>query len=136
MVAAAQRDGSAAIPAPSAHRLFSLGEFLEGTWTMSTPQWFAEFERQEAMREERLDIIRADRQQRDLFAELREVTKPWTIHEDIRVSEQKRCREIGKKLHALGGEDLMRKAYYDAKGENPASITLAAYWDGIGEWRW
>jgi hypothetical protein len=26
---------------------------------MSTPQWFAEFERQEAMREERIDIIRA-----------------------------------------------------------------------------
>lgn len=26
---------------------------------MSTSQWFAEFERQEAMREERLDIIRA-----------------------------------------------------------------------------
>lgn len=72
----------------------------------------------------------------DLFAELRDVTKPWTIHEDIPVSEQERCREIGKKLYALGGEAIMREAYYDAKGENPASIILAAYWDGIGEWRW
>ncbi len=32
---------------------------------MSTPQWFAEFERQEAMREERLDNIRADMQRRN-----------------------------------------------------------------------
>jgi hypothetical protein len=32
---------------------------------MSTPQWFAEFERQEAMREERLDIIRANARRRD-----------------------------------------------------------------------
>ncbi len=33
---------------------------------MSTPQWFAEFERQEAMREERLDNIRAKQQRRAL----------------------------------------------------------------------
>ena len=32
---------------------------------MSTPQWFAEFERQETMRQERIDIIRADMQRRD-----------------------------------------------------------------------
>ncbi len=75
-------------------------------------------------------------QSRDLFAQLRDLTKHWTIHEDIRVSELKECREIGRQLHALGGEALMREAYYDTKASNPAAVTLAAYWHGIEEWRW
>ena len=71
-----------------------------------------------------------------LFAQLRDLTKRWTIHDDIPVSGQRECREIGKKLYALGREELMRQAYYDATGENRAAHVIAAYWDGIGEWRW
>ena len=103
---------------------------------MSTDQWFREFEREEANRQQRLDDIRGDIQRRDLFADLRRLTKQWTIHDDIPVSEQRECREIGKKLHALGREELMLQAYYDATGENRAAHVVAAYWDGIGEWRW
>lgn len=104
---------------------------------MSTPQWFAEFEREEAKRQERLDIIRGDMDRRaELLAELRCLTKFWTIYEDIPVSQQRQCREIGRKLNELDGYPLMREAYYDAKGENPAASVIAAYWDGIGGWQW
>lgn len=64
------------------------------------------------------------------------LTKRWTIHEDIPRSQQIECREIGRKLHALGGEAAMRVAYYEATGRNRAATVVAAYFDGIGEWRW
>jgi hypothetical protein len=71
-----------------------------------------------------------------LFSQLRELTKRWTVYEDIPKSQQAECRAIGKQLNALGGTALMREAYYDAKAENPAASTVQAYWDGVGEWRW
>lgn len=71
-----------------------------------------------------------------LTAQLVELTKRWTTYEDIPKSQQSECREIGRKLHAIGGEGLMREAYYAATGPNRAACTLAAYWDGVGEWRW
>ena len=72
----------------------------------------------------------------DLFAQLRELTKRWNEHEDIPKSQQYECREIGRKLNALGGMQLMVDAYYDARAHNRAASTVQAYWDGIGDWRW
>jgi hypothetical protein len=72
----------------------------------------------------------------ELFGQLRELTKRWTIHEDIPKSQQYECREIGRKLNDAGGMRLMTEAYYDARGANPAASTVQAYWDGVGDWRW
>ena len=47
--------------------------------------------------------------------QLCELTKRWTLDEDIRLSQQQECRDIGRKLHHLGGEALMRDAYYYRK---------------------
>ena len=68
--------------------------------------------------------------------QLCELTKRWTIHEDIPRSQQSECRDIGRKLHGFGGEAAMRDAYYEAIGRNRAASMVAAYFDGIGEWRW
>jgi hypothetical protein len=84
--------------------------------------------------EERL--MSGDQGRDALFAQLRDLTKRWNIYEDIPESQQKECRSIGRKLHALGREPLMREAYYDATGDNRAASVLAAYWDGIGDWQW
>ena len=70
------------------------------------------------------------------FAQLRELTKRWNAYEEIPMSQQRECREIGRVLNALGGMALMQEAYYDAHGENRCASVVAAYWDGIGEWRW
>lgn len=69
-------------------------------------------------------------------AQLCELTARWTTHEDIPRSQQFECREIGKRLWELGGIKAMRDAYYEAKGRNLAAVTVQAYWDGVGEWRW
>ena len=74
--------------------------------------------------------------QEELFAQLCELTKFWNDHEDVPKSQQIKCREIGKQLHALGGTALMRDAYYDARCHNRACIVVQAYSDGIGDWRW
>ena len=71
-----------------------------------------------------------------LFEQLRDLTKRWNRYEDIPKSQQAECREIGRKLLALGGEGMMREAYYDAKAANPEVHMIQAYWDGIGYWRW
>lgn len=71
-----------------------------------------------------------------LFSELRDLTKRWNAYEDIPRSQQLECKNIGHRLHADGGEALMRDAYYDATADNRAASVIAAYWDGIGEWRW
>lgn len=74
--------------------------------------------------------------QTQLFEQLRALTRNWNTYDDIPESQQKECIQIGKRLHALGGEGLMRDAYYDAKAANVAVTVIQAYWDGIGEWRW
>jgi hypothetical protein len=71
-----------------------------------------------------------------LFRELSDLSKRWNTFEDIPASQQSECRGIGRKIYALGGEVMMREAYYHAKGANPSAYILAAYWDGIGEWQW
>lgn len=68
--------------------------------------------------------------------QLCELTKRWTTYEDIPRSQQAECRDIGRRLHAFGGEAAMRDAYYEATGRNRAATVLAAYFDGIGDWRW
>jgi hypothetical protein len=70
-----------------------------------------------------------------LFGHLRDLVKFWTLHEVPLSSQQSEAKRIGKALHALGGEALMREAYYDAKRSNRAASALQYYWDGIGEWR-
>lgn len=72
----------------------------------------------------------------DLTNRLCELTKQWTEYEDVPRSQQAECRDIGRKIHALGGENAMREAYYAAKGQNRTASVVQAYWDGIGEWRW
>ena len=71
-----------------------------------------------------------------LFDQLVALTRNWNDYEDIPVSQQRECTAIGKKLHAEGGEKLMRAAYYHAKAANPEVHVIQAYWDGIGDWRW
>jgi hypothetical protein len=48
-----------------------------------------------------------------------------------------RAREIGQRLHELGGMTKMRRAHkvvYDLMGGPPAR-ELEICWDGVGEWR-
>ena len=86
--------------------------------------------------------VSQDKQEREERAiktvtdQLCELTKRWTAYEDIPRSQQSECRDIGRKLHALGGEQAMRDAYYEATARNRAATVLAAYFDGIGEGRW
>lgn len=68
--------------------------------------------------------------------QLCELTKRWNEYEDIPKSQQNECRAIGLAIYELGQEPLMREAYYTAKSLNRAASVVAAYWDGIGEWRW
>ena len=71
-----------------------------------------------------------------LFEQLRDLTKRWNDHEDIPRSQQLECAAIGRKLNQAGGINLMRDAYYHAKGHNNSVHVIQAYWDGIGDWRW
>ena len=86
--------------------------------------------------------VSQDKQEREEQAiktatdQLCELTKRWTTFEDIPRSQQAECRNIGRKLHTLGGEQAMRDAFYEATARNRAATVLAAYFDGIGEWRW
>lgn len=61
------------------------------------------------------------------------------LQKRLRLNRAQFARVLGMsaaRLYALGGEALMREAYYDAKAENPAVTVIQAYWDGIGGWRW
>lgn len=86
--------------------------------------------------------VSQDRQEREAasikaaIGQLCELTKRWTAFEDIPRSQQIECRDIGRRLHAIGGDAAMRDAYYEATGHNRAATVIAAYFDGIGEWRW
>jgi hypothetical protein len=72
---------------------------------------------------------------RALFDELIEVTREWTRHDRI-LPHEDRAKAIGRRLHELGGEQLMQMAYYHATGANRAATVLSMFWDGIGEWKW
>ena len=69
-----------------------------------------------------------------LFDELRDLAISWTRH-DLMLSRNE-AREIGWKLHRLGGWGLMAQAYTFVTGINPAATALLRIWDGIGEWDW
>jgi len=69
-----------------------------------------------------------------LFDELRDLAISWTRH-DLMLSRNE-AREIGWKLHRLGGWGLMAQAYTFVTGSNPAATALLQIWDGIGEWDW
>lgn len=71
-----------------------------------------------------------------LFEQLRALTKRWNAYEDVPRSQQLECTAIGRGLHGIGGEALMRDAYYDATASNRAASVIAAYWHGIGDWQW
>ena len=70
----------------------------------------------------------------DLFSSLGRLVEDWTPHEDIRKSERYLATEIGRRLYKLGGEGLMRDAYYHARDINRCASILNLYWDGIGDW--
>ena len=78
----------------------------------------------------------ARRQIDPLFQRLFDLTRNWNDYEDIPQSQQIECRQIGKDLHAAGGIEKMRAAYYAAKGRNPHVHVIQAYWDNVGDWRW
>lgn len=109
----------------------------------SDPQWFRQMEADEARRQERLDEIRADLKRRDersaetvaLILELEGIVQGWNETDLIAKSQESRCRAIGHRLHELDGEEAMRRAYRDSRLINRCASVLAAYWDGIGEWR-
>lgn len=71
-----------------------------------------------------------------LTDELVNLTQFWNDYEDIPESQQKLCRRIGERLNAVGGFRSMVDAYYHAKARNRHAMTVQAYWDGVGEWRW
>jgi len=71
-----------------------------------------------------------------LTNQLLDLSKRWNIHELVPRSQEAECREIGRKLNTLGGKELMTEAYYAATADNRAASVIAAYWDGIGDWRW
>lgn len=73
---------------------------------------------------------------RELFMRLCAVTRKWNQTDAVPDYQQKECGEIGVLLHAMGGEALMREAYYMAKNLNQYVCVIQAYWDGIGEWQW
>jgi hypothetical protein len=70
-----------------------------------------------------------------LYDELLELTRAWTRHDRILPNEI-RVKAIGRQLYELGGEQLMRMAYYHATAANRAASVLSLLWDGIGEWSW
>jgi len=72
----------------------------------------------------------------ELFAELCKVTANWNRFDDIPDGQRAAVRSIGQKLHAIGGEAVMREAYYHAKAANPFVHLIQSYWHGIGDWRW
>ena len=84
------------------------------------------------MSDARTDNVNID----EIIEQLCELTKRWTEHEDIPKSQQYECRMLGGELHKIGGESLMREAFYIAKGRNRAASVIQCYWDGIGDWRW
>jgi hypothetical protein len=71
-----------------------------------------------------------------LVEQLCVLTSRWNAYEDVPLSQQRECKHIGKALHAIGAEALMRSAYYEAKARNTSASIIQAYWDGIGDWRW
>ena len=72
----------------------------------------------------------------ELVKKLIELTKQWNPFDDVPEVQQKECREIGEAFNELGGIDVMREAYYRVKAINQCCSVMAAYWDGIGEWKW
>ena len=71
-----------------------------------------------------------------LINQLCDLTKRWNEHEDVPPSQQSECKQIGRKLNESGGFKLMQNAYYEATAQNRAASVVAAYFDGIGDWRW
>lgn len=71
-----------------------------------------------------------------LIEQLCDLTSDWNAHELVPAARQKECREIGQKLHDLGGMPLMHEAYQQAHRRNRYASVIAGYWDGIGEWQW
>lgn len=68
--------------------------------------------------------------------QLLDLTKRWNHYEDVPKSQQYECAEIGRRINASGGFAAMQDAYREAKSHNKAASVVAAYWDGIGDWRW
>ena len=71
-----------------------------------------------------------------LTKQLCELTSRWTEYENIPNSQKAECHQIGSKLNAIGGIEVMRDAYYVAKDANRAASSIQPFWDGVGEWRW
>lgn len=70
-----------------------------------------------------------------LLDQLRKLTSRWTYDKDVPKAQRMKCAEIGKKLNALGGFNLMTEAYYHATRHNAAASTIRALWHGIGDWQ-
>lgn len=71
-----------------------------------------------------------------LTDELCALTASWDNNRLTTNDERKKARAIGEKLHKLGGLDAMREAYYAAKAQNRAAMSVQAAWDRVGQWRW
>ena len=70
----------------------------------------------------------------EVYDELYRLISFWTLHEDIRETERRTAVRIGKAFYDIGGERLMRDAYYNARARNRAASVLNLYWNGIGDW--
>ena len=72
----------------------------------------------------------------DLTDELCDLTRYWNAYEDVSKNEQAKCRDIGARLHNVGGFKAMTDAYYHAKASNRHAGVVQAYWNGVGDWVW
>lgn len=71
-----------------------------------------------------------------LINQLLSLTLRWNTHEGVPRSQQSECKRIGARLNAIGGMDLMQRAYQAAHDENRSASVVQAYWHGIGDWQW
>ena len=85
---------------------------------------------------ETAEDIRALKEIEQATADLIALTTHWTEHEDVPGSQEGKCKEIGRRLHELGGMHAMQEAYREAKATNRAASVVQAFWHGIGDWQW
>lgn len=70
-----------------------------------------------------------------LVGRLIEATASWRRDRAPPGSEMALVAEIGRRLDALGGIEMMREAYYEACAENRCPHDIQIAWDGIGVWK-
>jgi len=73
----------------------------------------------------------------DLTAPVAQLLALAHAEDPVPADQKDRCREIGQRLHNLGGFDLMLAVGEYVKARNTlAGALVACFWHGIGDWQW